>query len=246
MNRQDRHSWIGIILVAIGGLMIIGNFGIFDFDVSHLIFSWRTIALIIGIIILSNSKNSIAGLVFLVIGLWGYLTYLFPWTFHVAFGDIWPILFIVVGLALLLRKKHPNVHRQKFERHFSQSFNPAADHDGQIDEDMIDEISIFNSVKKIVDTRNFKGGKASSIFGGIHLDFSKADLAPGENHLEISCIFGGCEIFVPKSWKVIVNVTSVFGGIDDKRFMNLEVPSSEGVLIIKGAVIFGGCEIYSV
>ena len=95
-------------------------------------------------------------------------------------------------------------------------------------------------------SQNFKGGKMTALFGGVHLDFSKAKLAPGENQFEISCIFGGGKIYVPKNWKVIVNVTSVFGGIDDKRYINFEAQTTEGVLIIKGAVIFGGCEILSV
>jgi predicted membrane protein len=245
MNRRDRHSWIGIILVVIGGLLIIDNFGFFDFGLRYLIFSWHTIALVIGIIILSNSRGSIAGIIFVVIGLWGYANHIFPWFERIGFGDIWPILLIIVGLALLLRKRPSYSEKQKNQEFFQSDFIKSST-EYQSSSDMIDEVSIFTSAKRYINSQNFKGGKVTSIFGGNHLDFARAKLANGENTLEIACIFGGCKIYVPREWKVIVNVTSIFGGIDDKRYANFDYPKSEGVLIIKGAVIFGGCEILSV
>ena len=50
---------------------------------------------------------------------------------------------------------------------------------------------------------------------------------------------------MPKDWKVIMNVTAVFGGFEDKRYLSDSSNYTEGVLIIKGAVIFGGGEILS-
>ena len=43
------------------------------------------------------------------------------------------------------------------------------------------------------------------------------------------------------SGKIIVNVTSIFGGFDDKRILNLnQIQESNKVLIIRGFVLFGG------
>jgi predicted membrane protein len=245
MNTQNKHSWIGIILVALGGLLIVDNFGIFYFDIRHLIFSWHTIMLIIGIIILSNSKSSIAGIIFVIIGLWGYATHLFPWFTDFAFGDLWPILLIIVGLSLLLKKKNGDHRRHDVNESFPSDFIKSST-TSESSNDTIDEVAIFTAIRRNILSQNFHGGKITSIFGGVHLDFSRAKMAAGENHLEIACIFGGCKIYVPREWKVIVNVTSVFGGIDDKRFVVFEVPTSDGVLVIKGAVIFGGAEILSI
>lgn len=245
MNRRDKHSWIGIILVAIGGLLIVDNFSFFNFDLRHMIFSWHTIALIIGIVVLSNNKGSIAGIVFVVIGLWGYANHIFPWFGGFIFSDLWPLLLIIIGLALLLRKKPNPSDRRNLHEDFPSDFIKTAT-EFQSSSDMIDEVSIFTSARRYITSQNFKGGKVTSIFGGNHLDFAKAKLADGENTLEITCIFGGCKIYVPREWKVIVNVTSIFGGIDDKRYAHFDYPKTEGVLIIKGAVIFGGSEILSV
>ncbi len=57
-------------------------------------------------------------------------------------------------------------------------------------------------------------------------------------------MFGGIEVVVPRDWKVIINVTSIFGGVDDKRILNPDqVYESNKVLIIRGTAIFGGCEL---
>jgi len=76
------------------------------------------------------------------------------------------------------------------------------------------------------------------------LDFHQASLAEGTNILDVTALFGGMEITVPRDWKVIVNVTSVFGGVDDKRVINVnQVYENNKILVIKGAAIFGGCEL---
>ncbi len=245
MDTQNKHSWIGIILVALGGLMIVDNFGIFHFNIGELIFSWHTIFIIIGAVILANSKTSITGIIFLLIGLWGMASDIFPWFDHLTFGDLWPIFLIIIGFSMLVKKNHPKHNRTKHHEDFPSDFIKSHT-EYESSSDIIDEVAIFTSSKRYISSQNFKGGKVTAVAGGITLDFSNAKLAPGENQIEITCIFGGCKIYVPRGWKVIVNVTSVFGGIDDKRFVNFEVPTSDNILVIKGAVIFGGSEIFSI
>ncbi len=67
-----------------------------------------------------------------------------------------------------------------------------------------------------------------------------------EATLEINAIFGGVEIRVPEAWQVAFRGTPIFGGIADKtrvgRTTDLSDPRRK-VLILTGAVIFGGVEI---
>ncbi len=245
MNTQNKHSWIGIILVALGGLMIVDNFGFLNFNIGSLVFSWHTIFFVIGIIILANSKSSIAGMIFLAIGIWGFAGHIFPWFDDLTFGDLWPIFLIIIGFSMLVKKNPPKHTKSKHTEDFPSDFIKTHT-EYESTSDTVDEVAIFTSSKRYISSQNFKGGKVTAIAGGITLDFSNAKLAPGENQMEINCIFGGCKIYVPRGWKVIVNVTSVFGGIDDKRFVNFEVPTSDNILVIKGAVIFGGSEIFSI
>lgn len=245
MRTQNRNSWLGIILVAIGGLLIADNFEIFHFDLRHMIFSWHTIFVIIGLVTLSNSKSSVAGIIFLLIGLWGYATHMFPWFIEFNFGDIWPIILILIGLSLLFKKKDSKRCFEKDKEAFTSEFIKSST-ESTAEGDTIDETAILTSSRRYIISQNFRGGEATAILGGITLDFSKAKLAPGENQLEITSVFGGCKLYIPRDWKVIVNVTSVFGGVDDKRFTNFEVPTSDGVLLIKGSAVFGGAEIFSI
>lgn len=238
--KNDGKIWIGIILIAIGALLLADNFFFFDFSVQHLIFSWHTVFLVIGLVILNNSRNSVVGIIFVVLGLFGILGYISPFDIRFSFRDYWPILLIIVGFFILFRKREPNILQ-----------NPAGIPESEKNEfqtssaNVLDESSIFNSTNRIIDTDNFRGGKVTTIFGSTKLDLTRASLSPGENTLEITCLFGGCDITIPKTWKVIVNVSAIFGGFEDKRYISMSDVKTDGVLIIKGTVIFGGGEIIS-
>ncbi|MDD3132774.1 MAG: LiaF-related protein, partial [Bacteroidales bacterium] len=83
-------------------------------------------------------------------------------------------------------------------------------------------------------------------FGGSEINLTQAQLAPGNNNLEITAIFGGSTLIVPPEWQIKVNVTAVFGGISDKRYKRRDVPTDETkILYIDGLVLFGGGEIKS-
>jgi len=239
MQTSNRRIWLGIILIVLGSLFFLDNLNFFWFDIRHDIFSWSTIFLIIGIIILVNHKNSLAGYIFLILGLFGTARHYIPFFFDLDFSDLWPIVLLVTGLWMILKRKD-HVHSSSTQYHINNMQSPGQD----FSQDIIDEVCIFNSNNKVIQSDNFKGGRITTIFGGEKLDLTKVKLAPGENTLEITTIFGGCHLRVPQEWKVLLNVTSIFGGFDDKRFIhNDQSQSSEGILVIKGVAIFGGGEL---
>lgn len=242
MKRNDSSIWFGLILVVIGALLVFDNYQFLNFDVSDFIFSWHTFALIIGIIILSKSKNSSVGIIFLLIGLLGSANHFFPFVWDFAFGDFWPILLILIGLFVILRRKETPPHKHHAEHEHDDYFKdtpPTGVYD-----DTIDKSVFFTAINKVITSEKFRGGKISLLIGGAKLDLTKSKLAEGENVLDVSCIFGGCTIIVPTDWKVITNVNAVFGGVDDKRYINPTVILGEGsILLIRGSVVFGGVEI---
>lgn len=94
-------------------------------------------------------------------------------------------------------------------------------------------------------SRDFKGGDVTAIFGGAVLNFMKADIN-GAAVIDISAVFGGCEIVVPANWKIQVDITTILGGVEDKRHTDLITNGpAEKLLILKGACVFGGVEIRS-
>lgn len=246
MQNTNGRTWLGIILIVLGGLFFLDNFGFpwFDgFDIRHLIFSWHTIFLIVGIVLISKHRDNFLGYILVGIGAFGLLRRLHIFS-EFDFGDFWPIILLFTGIWLILRKngkhsisgqhftKEKTAEGEKFTNYSSQHF------------DSLDEVSVFNSIHRVILSDNFRGGNITTIFGGTKLDLTQAKLAPGENILELTTLFGGAKIRVPQNWKVILNVTSIFGGFDDKRFASYKNEETlEGILIIKGVTLFGGGEL---
>lgn len=246
MQNSNGRIWLGIILVVLGGLFLLDNFGFpwfYEFDITHMIFSWHTIFVIVGIVLIVNHRDNFLGYIFVGIGAFGMLRHL-PFFSEYDFSDFWPIILLFAGLWLILRRngKHPSSHKS-----FSSDNRFHGEHQTQYSQqnfDSLDEVSVFNSIHRVIISDNFRGGNITTIFGGTKLDLTQAKLAKGENVLELTTIFGGANIRVPQNWKVILNVTSIFGGFDDKRFANYNNEETNGgILIIKGVALFGGGEL---
>ncbi len=239
----SKTNWLGIILIIAGALLLIDNVFMIDFSFRHIIFSWYMLFLIIGIVVLSKSKNSAVGIVFLVIGLFGIASRILNPLLVLRFRDFWPVIIIIIGLLIILKRN----------RHYGKHVHLGATHQEESSEgfdysenaDYINEECVLTSSSKLIKSNNFSGGKINVVLGSAQLNFNNSRLAEGEIVLNISCIMGGCTLFVPKNWKVISNITSVFGGFDDKRyFIPASEENQEGLLILKGSVVFGGCEVY--
>jgi len=108
-------------------------------------------------------------------------------------------------------------------------------------EDYIDSVSVFGGVRKVIMSKNFKGGEATSFMGGTELDFSQADIN-GTVVLELTQVMGGAKLIVPGHWSIKNEVNAVLGGIDDKRQLNTVVDPNK-VLVLKGTSFLGGLEI---
>jgi len=232
--RTNSKNWVGIVLVILGALFLFDNYGLFWFNIHPFIFGWHTIFLIIGIILVVNHKNSFIGYLLFGIGLIGVLKHSF--FFNIDLNDFWPLILFGLGLWLILSRRERQIIHTKFS---VPNGNPAPADSSVFD--TIDEVCIFNNVHRTINSTNFKGGTITSIFGSVKLDLTTAKLAPGENNLEINNIFGSLKIWVPQGWKVLVNVSSIFGGFEDKRFGGMfKTEDTQGILVIKGATIFGG------
>lgn len=257
MKNSNGRNLLGILLVIIGGLWIIDNFnfGFLDFPFHHLIFSWHTLFVVVGAIIISHNNKGFFGYLLLGIGVVGWLKHMpfVPFAHFLNFSDLWPLIIFVFGLWLILHQKEKLNHHQHEQNSGRENYNPftqpntdnfSSSFTTDSSQEYINEAASFTSIKKMVTTQSFKGGKVAATFGSVLLDFRQAKMAPGEHVLDLSAAFGGVELYFPQDWKVIVNVSAVFGGFDDQRFPNLNATaSSDSVLIIKGSVVFGGGEL---
>jgi predicted membrane protein len=140
-------------------------------------------------------------------------------------GEIWqywPVILIIIGISIIA------------QRHRSHIPKSATD-------DEIDGSALFGSVKKKINSKHFKGGSISTLFGGAEIDLRDSKLDDKGAVIDVSTVFGGTEIRIPESWALDIQSTSIFGGIDNKA--SNEIQKNDKRLVIKASTIFGGIEI---
>lgn len=114
---------------------------------------------------------------------------------------------------------------------------------GEYSGDRIDSASIFGGIKKNIVSKNFQGGDIVNFFGGSEINLMQADIK-GRVKIEVVQVFGGTKIIVPANWTIQSEMVAIFGGIEDKRPPQLNTIPDK-ILIIEGTSIFGGIDIKS-
>lgn len=216
---------IGIMLVIIGVVFLLRNYEVYLFPIDFL--TWEYFLILFGALLFTLSDNKTAGIIFIAIGLFNLVP------------ELWPIIFILIGAYILFRRgsSRSYFHYKYFDRKDTASENEKSN-------DILEDVNIFGGGNKTINTDNFKGGSAVSIFGGSEINLLGSKLADGENTLEITAIFGGSTLLIPSDWKVELDVVSIFGGFSDKRRKDPNIVyNMNKVLIVKGLCLFGGGEI---
>ena len=112
------------------------------------------------------------------------------------------------------------------------------------EDDFVDSTTIFGGSKKIIISKNFRGGDIVNVFGGTELDLTQADM-DGQAILELTTVFGGTTLIIPSNWDIKSEAVMIFGGVEDKRKMTTTPEIPRKTLVLQGTVIFGGIDIKS-
>lgn len=238
-SKQKRMKKIlfGVLILASGCLLLGFNTGMLNPDYKHIVFSWHTLLIAIGLINFCDRNSFWAGVILTSIGTFFLIPHICVFSFNFI-HLFWPVLLIIIGAVMILK-------RSFFHSFHHRHHNFPGKTNSTINEGIIDEANIFSGSHRVIEPCEFKGGKISNVFGGSKIDLTKTTLAPGENVLEISCVFGGVEIIVPLDWKVQTQVSSIMGGFSDKRYSRNTSMDNSRCLIIKGSAVFGGGEVKS-
>jgi len=265
---RDRNSiadngnvTFGLVILIIGTVWLLKTMGVL---IPGWVLSWPMVLIAIGIVVLvKHNFQSVGGAVLLLIGSYFLLKreYLIPVEFE---QYLLPVGLILLGIIIMFHKRRRSYFlddfvdwdykkkavtddpaantgaswTQRFTQGgaFSSLFNDKSDY--------IKLEAVFTSVQKRVLSKNFRGGKAFALFGGMEIDLSQADL--GENPvLDVEISFSGLKLILPPHWDVQLDVTNMFAGVEDKRVYPQTTSDASKVLIIKGTVVFGGLEIKS-
>ncbi|HEX3168443.1 MAG TPA: LiaF domain-containing protein [Chitinophagaceae bacterium] len=248
MNTQNRefgivhskhsHIWTGIFILIIGlGALLKASVASFP----DWAFEWPMLLIALGMFIgIRHHFRGVAWFVLVLIGVVFTLNNIYPeFSFR---RYMWPVALICVGLFIIMRPRNRGKwNTEKTDDSTNPLINDAASFSK---EDFVDSTSIFGGAKKIIISKNFKGGDLVSIFGGTELDLSQADFT-GVAVIELTTMFGGTKLLVPSNWSVKSEAVTIFGGIEDKRRMQTITETPEKTLLLRGTVIFGGIDIKS-
>ena len=224
-KNYDSRTFVGIIFVAIGAILLARNYGLLDYDIFHHLISWPMLLIVIGIFQLARQAYTPA-IVLISIGI--FFLFGFP-----DWENLWPAIFILVGISFIFQWNRSS-HKRRFHNLESDSSSST---------DYIDETAIFGGRTISIVSESFQGGKITAIFGGSKINLRYAKPVPGCT-IDVANIFGGTKIIVPEDWNVKVEVVSIFGGFEDKRGASVISRTSSGkIVIIKGTCIFGGGEV---
>ncbi len=243
-RNYDSRNVLGIILVVLGGLFLLDSMDLINFNIARVIFSFPAILIIVGIVLVLNTSRRLLGSILLILGMFFMIPRVFPWVYYDS-HIIWPVLLIVLGVYIILKKRTHRTHEGEYKQAQEESTSHFKSYD-QINSDRVDDVAIFGGGHKTIVSDNFKGGNITSIFGGSEIDLKDCKLAPGVNVIDFVAVFGGSNIIVPSDWKIVIDVLPIFGGFSNKvRRDPNSVIDTERTLLIKGFVMFGGGEVKS-
>lgn len=222
MKKSSLHTFIGVVLLVVGSLILVNNLGLGDAFGGIFRQLWPITFFILGGVFMSRNRPRTGGF-FILVGVILLLSQIFNISFWKLF---WPLLIIWLGLSLLISR--PNRKTTSAETASSST--------------EIKEEAIFWAVKKKMTGKDFQGGEITAIFGGVELDLRDVEIPSEGATLKITAIFGGIEIKVSRDrYQVVTKGEGIAGGWDEP-FRN-NAPTEKPILIIQGSAIFGGISI---
>lgn len=237
-------------VIAGAGLMLFGVLVLLDrtglTDVMRILRFWPLLLVAIGVQQLATRPRSLDGRVpwpaLAWIGIGGlFLLNTLGITNASVFDLFWPVVLIALGVRLLThgRRSHERAADGAVIDGSSRDTGPA--------------VAVMSGVRRVSPSEPFKNLDVTLFMGGAQLDYRPAVLGPGrEAVIDMVAIMGGCEIFVPPHWVVSAPITTILGGIDDRRVAQpapvLEHSADAAPpprLVLRGLVLMGGVTIRS-
>lgn len=249
MAQKTQNQLIaGSIFILIGLVFLIDNLNILnniDRGLEHIFLRWYSIMLYVGLALLVYKRGRGPGIPLTIIGslftleaIGDVVHYDFWDTFADVLSNFWPLVFVFIGIAILMRSK--------LFPHKSATVVEEGEEPGKSDESHLDELTIFGGVEKKLKSNDFRGGRVTSFFGGSTIDLTEARMAHEDVRIDVFSMFGGNTFVIPADWSVDIKVTAIFGGFSDNRPKHQDViPDPRKHITLTGLVLFGGGEVKS-
>lgn len=220
-----RNVLWGLVLIVLG--LIFGLNALEITNINIFFNGWWTFIIIIPCFIdLFKEENKTGNLIGLLIGIALFLSCWEIISFELVFKLMIPVTLVIIGLSFIFKDTINKKIKSEMKKLNKKSDNEYC--------------ATFGVQKLDFSNEEFKGCDISAVFGGIECNL-KDSIITEDIIINVSAIFGGVDIFVPKDVKVKVTSTPIFGGVSNER----KNPKDDKVktIYINATCIFGGVEI---
>ena len=155
---------------------------------------------------------------------------------------VFPIIVVLFGLGLLidaLRKPK----KPRFTFHHKGGENKKAHSSMTEDKDHFDCSVSFAENTYTVTLPRLSSGDATVSFGELTLDLTQCEEIADGCDLDLSCSFGELRLLVPKSCRVVPDISTAFGSSEITGHPD---PDATATIHVDGSVSFGEIEIHYV
>ncbi len=220
---------LGSVILLLGVLLMLHNLDVPGFkDFFQL---WPVLVVVWGLSMMLRRGGILRRLIGGIISLAGVALLLSNLVegWRVSFGDLWPLLLIMLGLSILFG---------------ARTGGRGVGGKGVSEDDFIRRWVALGGLDQKITSRNLTGGEITAVMGGIELDLREAEMAGEEMELEVFALMSGIVLQVPPGWDVTNEVMAVAGAVEDKTGPPAdrgEAPARR--LILRGQAVMAGVEV---
>lgn len=213
---------VGIAILALGTLWTLDNFNVLESE--DFTQFWPVVLIAIGLVKFTGRKQNRVGPVLLMIV--GALLLASSLDFiDFDLGDLIPLGIAAWGAKLVW---------DSLARRSARS--------GEVNSDAtVHAFAMMGGVHWRSTTREFRGGDANAIMGGVEVDLRDAQMQPGEQAvIDALALMGGVEIWVPRGWRIVSDVLPIMGAFENKT---LASDDNGPLLTVRGTAVMGAIEV---
>lgn len=205
----------GGFLLAAGVLLSLDNLDVIDSE--EILSWWPAVLVLIGALKIAGGQN-VAGILLTAVGT-SLLAYNMGWVTFTIF-DLWPLLLIGAGLAIVVRAAGLAPRR-----------DPAPE--------TSNVISVFAD-RKVSGPSTLTRASVVAFMAACEIDLTRSEIRGGPAVVDVTAIWAGVVIVVPEGWEIVGEVVPVMGGFEIKT---RSASNRDRQLVVRGLALMGGIEI---
>lgn len=223
------------LVLLVGGLTLAAR--ILSWDVSFWSILWPSALLVYGL--RGLRKFSVFSFGVALFGGYYLIHNLGFWSLDIAGELVFPIVILLFGLGLLIdAMRKPKKPKVTFKR--TDNANKKAHSSLTENQEHFDCSVSFCENTYTVTLPRVSSGEATVSFGELTLDLTECEEIAGGCDLDLSCSFGELNLLVPKSCRVVPDISTAFGSVEFSGHPNADASVT---INLDGSASFGSIQI---